>query len=93
MGLLTTNAAGYLASSVLPYASELVGKLLLIHGLMDENVHARHTMRLIEALTTAARDYELLLFPEARHMPRNPADLEYMDRRFVEFLRRHLERA
>jgi dipeptidyl-peptidase-4 len=93
MGLPTTNAAGYLASSVLPYVGELVGKLLLVHGLVDENVHARHTMRLVEALTAAARDYELLLFPEERHMPRNPADLEYMERRLVEFLRRHLEGA
>ncbi len=78
MGLPATNEAGYLASSVLPFAEKLTGKLLLVHGLIDENVHARHTMRLIEALTTAARDYELVLFPEARHMPRNPAHLEYL---------------
>jgi dipeptidyl-peptidase 4 len=91
MGSPVANAAGYLASSVLPSAGELVGKLLLIHGLVDENVHARHTMRLVEALSTAARDYELLLFPEARHMPRNPAHLAYLERQLVAFLRRHLE--
>ena len=91
MGLPTTNAAGYLASSVLPSAGKLVGKLLLVHGLVDENVHARHTMRLIEALSTEAQDYELILFPEARHMPRNPTHLEYLERRLVAFLRRHLE--
>ena len=91
MGSPVANAAGYLASSVLPYAGDLVGKLLLIHGLVDENVHVRHTMRLVEALTTAARDYELVLFPEARHMPRHPSHLEYLERQLVEFLRRHLE--
>ncbi len=78
---------------MLPSAGELAGKLLLIHGLVDENVHARHTMRLVEALTTAARDYELALFPEARHMPRHPAHLAYLERQLVEFLRRHLEEA
>ncbi|GHO81958.1 peptidase S9 [Ktedonobacter sp. SOSP1-85] len=93
MGLPSTNAEGYLASSVLPLAKSLAGKLLLVHGLVDENVHARHTMRLIEALSAAARDYSLMLFPEARHMPRNPADLEHMERQLVEFLRRHLEQA
>ncbi len=91
MGSPITNAAGYLASSVLPDAKKLVGKLLLVHGLIDENVHARHTMRLVEALTTAARDYEMVLFPEERHMLHNPANLEYLERRLVEFLRRHLE--
>jgi dipeptidyl-peptidase-4 len=91
MGLPASNAAGYEASSVLPYAGELIGKLLLVHGLVDENVHARHTMRLVEALAAAARDYELMLFPESRHMPRQPSYLEYMERRLVEFLRRNLE--
>jgi dipeptidyl-peptidase-4 len=91
MGLPSTNAAGYLASSVLPNAEQLVGKLLLVHGLVDENVHARHTMRLVEALTTADMDYDLILFPEARHMPRNPAHLEYLERQLVEFLRRQVE--
>jgi dipeptidyl-peptidase 4 len=93
MGLPATNEAGYRASSVLTYVEQLTGKLMLVQGLVDENVHARHTMRLIEALTTAARDYELVLFPEARHMPRNPAHLEYLERQLVEFLNRHLEKA
>jgi dipeptidyl-peptidase-4 len=93
LGLPVANALGYQASSVLPSAGELAGKLLLIHGLVDENVHARHTMRLVEALTTAARNYELALFPEARHMPRHPAHLAYLERQLVEFLRRHLEEA
>lgn len=90
MGLPTTNAAGYLASSVLSSAEKLASKLLLIHGLVDENVHARHTMRLIEALSAAGRDHELLLFPQARHMPRNPSQLVYLAQRLSEFLSRHL---
>ena len=91
MGLPETNAAGYQASAVLPEAGKLTGKLLLVHGLVDENVHARHTLRLVEALTAAGCDYELLLFPESRHMPRDPSYLEYLERRLVEFLRCHLE--
>jgi len=91
MGLPAINEAGYRTSSVLPYVEQLVGKLMLIQGLVDENVQARHTMRLIEALTTAERDYELVMFPEARHMPRNPAHLEYLERKLVEFLNRNLK--
>jgi dipeptidyl-peptidase-4 len=92
MGLPATNTTGYMTSSVLPYAEKLTSKLLLVHGLVDENVHTRHTMRLVEALATAGRDYELMIFPEARHMPRNPAHLKYLEQRLVGFLRRHLER-
>ena len=91
MGTPENNPEGYQASSVLPYAAELAGKLMLVHGLVDENVHARHTMRLIEALAVAARPYELVLFPEARHMPRQRASLEYLERQLTEFLRLHLE--
>ncbi|GCE22139.1 S9 family peptidase [Dictyobacter kobayashii] len=90
MGHPTTNATGYATSSVLPYAEKLAGKILLVHGLVDENVHARHTMRLVEALATSAGNYELMIFPEARHMPRNPAHLKYLEQRLVEFLQRHL---
>ncbi len=91
MGLPDTNESGYQTSAVLPYVEQMVGKLMLVQGLVDENVHARHAMRLIEALTTAAKDYELVLFPEARHMPRNPSHLEYLERKLVEFLNRYLK--
>ncbi|GCE29972.1 peptidase S9 [Dictyobacter alpinus] len=90
MGHPTSNTTGYATSSVLPYAEKLAGKVLLVHGLVDENVHARHTMRLVEALATAAADYDLLIFPEARHMPRNPAHLMYLEQRLVKFLHHHL---
>ena len=43
------------------------GSLLLVHGLIDENVHFRHTARLINALIRAQKHYELLLFPDERH--------------------------
>ena len=91
MGLPDTNESGYQTSAVLPYVEQIAGKLMLVQGLVDENVHARHAMRLIEALTTAAKDYELVLFPEARHMPRNPSHLEYLERKLVEFLNCYLK--
>jgi dipeptidyl-peptidase-4 len=84
------NADGYRESSVLSHAEALRGRLLLLHGLVDENVHARHTVRLIAALTTAEKPYELVLFPEERHMLRDPADLLYLEQRLIGFLRRHL---
>lgn len=90
MGLPTDNAAGYAASSVLPYVNGLDGHLMLVHGMLDENVHFRHTGRLVNELTAARKDFELRVFPDERHMPRKPADRLYMEERILRFLLQHL---
>ncbi len=84
------NAEGYREGSLLTHANRLRGRLLLIHGGVDENVHFRHTARLITALTAADRDYDLLIFPSERHMPRDRAGLEYQERRIARYFERHL---
>ena len=90
MGTPQNNAEGYREGSLLTHADKLEGQLLLIHGGVDENVHFRHTARLITALTAADRDYDLLMFPEERHMPRDQAGLEYQERRVARYFERHL---
>ena len=90
MGTPQENEAGYEHGSVMAHVGRLAGKLLLVHGGIDENVHFRHTARLIRALTAAQKPYDLLLFPEERHMPRDAAGLEYQERRLVEHFEVHL---
>ena len=87
MGTPAENPEGYAQASVLSHAGAMAGRLLLIHGLLDENVHFRHTARLVTALVEADRPHELLLFPDERHLPRRPEDRRYMEERVVEFLR------
>ncbi len=48
-------------------AENLQGKLLLAHGLMDDNVHPSTTLLMVQALIEAEKDFDLLLLPEARH--------------------------
>jgi dipeptidyl-peptidase-4 len=64
--------------------------LMLVHGMIDENVHFRHTARLINAMIAGRKPYDLLAFPDERHMPRRLADKVYMEelvcRYFVERL-------
>ena len=43
------------------------GRLLLIHGVMDENVHLKHTLKLISRLEEIGRPYDLQLYPGERH--------------------------
>jgi dipeptidyl-peptidase-4 len=90
MGTPQSNPEGYKDSSVLTHAARLRGKLLLVHGMVDENVQFRHTARLIVALTEANKDYDLLIFPEERHMPRDAKGLEYQERRVLEYFEREL---
>lgn len=84
------NPEGYRDGSAITHAHRLEGRLLLVHGMTDENVHFRHTARFIVALTEAGKDYDLLIFPEERHMPRDQRGLEYQERRVIEFLLREL---
>jgi dipeptidyl-peptidase-4 len=90
MGTPTGNPAGYAGGSVLEQVGGIRGKLLVIHGMLDENVHFRHTARLINALNRARKAYDVLLFPDERHMPRLAADRVYLNERIVEYFRTHL---
>ena len=57
---------------------------------IDENVHFRHTARLMQALIDAGKPFETLLYPNERHMPRSEHDRVDMERRILEFFQRNL---
>jgi dipeptidyl-peptidase 4 len=90
MGTPQSNPQGYEESSVMHYVEGMRGKLMLVHGLIDENVHFRHTARLINALIRARKSYDLLLFPDERHMPRKLEDRIYMEEKVCDFFVQNL---
>jgi dipeptidyl-peptidase 4 len=61
------NPTGYDASSVVKAAKNLHGRLLIVHGVLDDNVHIQNSLQLIQALEQADRDFEIMLYPQARH--------------------------
>jgi dipeptidyl-peptidase-4 len=67
MGLLEDNPDGYAQSSAVEHAGNITGKLLLIHSMMDDNVHPQNTMQLLTALTNAGVDADLRIYPPGRH--------------------------
>ena len=70
IGLMTKGPDGkdnYEAQANQVYAKNLKGKLMLAHGLMDNNVPPYNTMLVIDALTKANKDYDLVVFPNAQH--------------------------
>lgn len=90
MGTPQSNPDGYESGSVMSHVEDIEGDLLIVHGLIDENVHFRHTARLINALIKARKPYELMMFPDERHMPRSQADRIYMEERITDFFQRNL---
>jgi dipeptidyl-peptidase-4 len=72
------------------YVENMTGSLMIVHGLIDENVHFRNTARLINALIKARKRYQLLLFPDERHMPRRLEDRTFMEENIRDFFLREL---
>ncbi|MCH5688614.1 S9 family peptidase [Niabella sp. W65] len=57
----------YAAQANQAYAKNLKGKLMLVHGMMDDNVPPYNTLLVVEALQKANKDFDLVVFPNARH--------------------------
>ncbi|OKS84774.1 S9 family peptidase [Mucilaginibacter polytrichastri] len=69
-GLLVKNADGisnYEAQANQNYAKNLKGKLMLAHGLMDNNVPPQNTLLVAEALEKANKSFDLVIFPNSPH--------------------------
>lgn len=70
------------------YAANLKGKLLIAHGGMDDNVPPYNSYLVVDALIKANKDFDLVIFPNARHG--YGADNFYMMRRRWDYFVKHL---
>lgn len=61
------NASGYDNNSPLSHVDKLEGKFLLVHGSADDNVHVQNSMRLIEALVQANKQFDWAIYPDKNH--------------------------
>jgi dipeptidyl-peptidase 4 len=61
------NPAGYDDNSPVNHSEKLKGKLLLIHGSADDNVHYQNTMEFITALVKANKQFDLFIYPNKNH--------------------------
>lgn len=75
------------ANSNILWASKLTGKLMVAHGELDENVPLANSLRLLDALMKADKDFELLIVPNADH---RVEAVPYFHRRRWDFFVREL---
>jgi dipeptidyl-peptidase-4 len=61
------NAAGYEAGSCLTYVDRFRGRLLLLHGMLDDNVHPANAFQLIDALQRAGKPVEMVFYANRGH--------------------------
>jgi len=91
-GLLKTtnnNKTNYDSQANQLFAGNLKGKLLIAHGMLDDNVPPSSTMLVVEELIKANKDFDLILFPNKKH---SYGDMNnYMMRRKWDFFVKHLK--
>jgi dipeptidyl-peptidase-4 len=84
------NPEGYKSGSVLQAAGNLSGKLLLIHGAIDDNVHMANTIQLIYALQKAGKQFDLMLYPKSRHGVTDPLLVKHMRQMMTDYIMKNL---
>ena len=84
------NPEGYDTGSALKYAANLKGKLLLIHGTIDNNVHPGNTIQLVDALIKAGKRFDLMLYPGYRHGIYGEAGKHYRQL-MIDYFVKHLQ--
>jgi dipeptidyl-peptidase-4 len=61
------NGENYDINSPINHVEKLKGNYLLIHGSADDNVHLQNTMRMVEALVQADKQFEWAIYPDKNH--------------------------
>jgi dipeptidyl-peptidase-4 len=82
------NVDGYAASDVLGRLDNLTGRLLLLHGMADDNVIFENTTRVLNALQEKSIPFETMLYPGQRHGVRGNDRMLHLWRTYLDFLDR-----
>lgn len=67
MGTPQENPSGYDENSPINHVDGLEGDFLLVHGGGDDNVHVQNSMRMIEALIQANKQFDWRIYPDRNH--------------------------
>ena len=84
------NERGYEGCALPLKAEQLKGRLLIVHGLADDNVHCQNTWEYIEALVQAGKQFDMQIYPDDNHYLRKRANYEHLHKKLVEFLNEEL---
>ncbi len=84
------NREGYDRTSIVKSAKNLSGRLLLIHGQIDDNVHMQNTTQFVYELQKADKQFDVMYYPTARHGVTNPLQVKHWYTMMTDFILRNL---
>jgi dipeptidyl-peptidase-4 len=90
MDLPQHNPEGYAKSSILEAAANLSGKLLICHGVIDENVHMQNTLQFAQRLQEAGILFDMMLYPGNRHPVVAPKQKKHLYSLMAHFIETNL---
>jgi dipeptidyl-peptidase-4 len=91
MGLPTDNATGYRIGSAINFAEGLTGRLLIVHGSGDDNVHYQGTERLVNRLVELGKPFDLMVYPNRTHsISEGPGTSEHVYQLIARYFVEHL---
>ncbi|HSC76928.1 MAG TPA: DPP IV N-terminal domain-containing protein [Candidatus Acidoferrales bacterium] len=90
MGLPQQEKEAYEKTSCVKAAANLSGRLLLVHGTADDNVHIQNSEQFIQALIEAGKPYDLWIYPQKTHSIRGGKAQLHLFRSVTEYLKKHL---
>ena len=84
------NEDGYKQADLTAMADRLTGRLLLVHGMADDNVHAQNTWLFTEALIIAGKQFDMQVYPDDNHNLRKGNHYKHLHNRILSFLKQYL---
>jgi dipeptidyl-peptidase-4 len=90
LGTPADNAEGYAASAVFRYVPDLQGKLLVMHGMADDNVLFLHSTKLFRRLQDLGKPFEIMVYPGAKHGLTRQHDGRHAYATILRFFDQHL---
>jgi dipeptidyl-peptidase-4 len=91
MGTPQSNPDGYRRTAPARAAADLTGRLLLVHGTIDDNVHMQNTVQFAHALQEAGKPFELMIYPRSRHGVTDPDLNLHLQRLTLDFALRAMD--
>jgi dipeptidyl-peptidase-4 len=86
----TENAEGYQKTSLNATAKDLTGRLLLVHGTYDDNVHIQNAWKFTDELIKAGKTFDMMIYPMRQHGIADRAARIHLYKTMLEFWKKNL---
>jgi len=90
MGLPQENKAGYDSTNVMTWMNRMKGRIMLMHGTGDDNVHSQNTTQFVQSALSAGKDVEWFQYPNRNHGIYGGGARVHLYKKMIEFFKENL---